>query len=377
MNLNGLRTLNIFSLLLAGLAHAAPDATPTPAPTPAVSVSPGPCSQINDAINSLPATGGIVKLMAGEFVCDSPVIIERDNVSVIGAGSKQTFIRAADGKAMPVVIIGSVINSEIINNIPYPSHVTHYVNLSGVSINGNFRKHPNPGGVECWDPKTNQSLTCGTDVGYFIRNNGLTIRRGEHIRVTDIETKQAFSGGIVVEKLNKDIIMDGFTTTDNFFDGFAGYETSASLFKNFSANKNIYSGISVDCDFAGNVFDHGSASENGDNGVFSADVGHNIFRNMKVLGNKNLGFYIDGWRTPDNKPIPHTCDGNEIIDTVISGPKFGVQINFACEATSIIRTKIKQDKLSCLSINPDAKVAISDSFCTDGRRKVSIDNGRR
>lgn len=368
--------------MLAGLAHAAPDAAPTPTPTPSsapsATVSPGPCSQINDAIASLPPTGGIVKLLAGEFVCDAPVIIERDNVSVIGAGSKQTFIRAADGKAMPVVIIGSPMNTETINNIPYPAHVTHYVNLSGVSINGNFRKHPNPGGFECWDPKTNQSLTCGTDIGFFIRNNGLTIRRTEHIRVTDIETKQAFSGGIVVEKLNKDIIMDGFSTTDNFFDGFAGYETTASLFKNFIAYKNIYSGVSVDDDFAGNVFDHGSASDNGDNGVFSADVGHNIFRNMKVLNNKNLGFYIDGWRTSDHKPIPHTCDGNEIIDTIISGPKFGIQINFGCEATSITRTKIKQEKLNCLSIDPSAQVAITGgSICTDGRSIVKIDNNRQ
>lgn len=359
----------VLILALTGLARAA-------AARAVKVVEPGPCSLINEAINSLPPEGGTVELKAGEFVCDSPVIADRDNVAVIGAGSKNTLIRAADGKPMPVFVIGTVINSDMIRNIPYPAHATRYVTLKGVSINGNFRKHPSPGGVECWDPKTNTSQHCGTDVGYFIRNNALTIRRGDHIRVYDIETKQAFSGGIVLEKLNNDIIMDGFSSTDNFFDGFAGYETKGSLFKNFHLYKNIFSGISVDVEFVGNVFANGSSSENGDNGVFSADVGHNIYRNLKILNNKNLGFYIDGTRTPEQTPIPNTCDGNEIVDTVISGPKYGIQINFACEATRISRTTIKQEKLNCLSIHNEADVAISDSYCTDGQKTIAMDNGK-
>ncbi len=374
-------TLKVLSALLAIHAHADSSTTGSASGSATIEVQPGSCVEVNKALAALPATGGTIKLAAGEFVCDSPIIVDRDNIAVIGAGSTKTIIRGAVGKPIPVFIIGTVINAlqpDLKAGIPYPKRITRNISLSGVSINGSYDKQTTqPGHLECWDPLTDSSQSCGKDVGYFIRNNSLTVRRAEHVRITDIQANRSYSGGIVLEKLNLDIIMDGFSATKNAFDGFAGYETTASLFKNFKVFENYYSGISVDCDFNGNVFEDGTASKNGDNGVFSADVSNNIYRRLKVVDNANLGFYIDGMRTPapEMKPVPGTCDNNEIHDTIISGPKFGIQINFPCKGIVINRTKIRQPKLECLSLFPGGlEISITGSTCSDSMKEISLDN---
>jgi len=364
-------TLKVLTALLAINAHAD---SATSAAT--IELQPQSCHKINEAVAALPPAGGTVKLAAGDFICDSPIIVSRDNVSIVGAGSTKTFIRASKGKAIPVFIIGTVFNSlqpDLKAGIPYPNYITRNVSLSGVSINGAYLPETPPGHLECWDPKTDTSQNCGKDVGYFIRNNSLTVRRTHHVRVSDIQANSSFSGGIVLEKLNLDIIIDGFSATMNAFDGFAGYETNSSLFKNFIVFENRYSGISVDCDFNGNIFEDGIATRNGDNGVFSADVSNNIYRRLKVIKNGNLGFYIDGMRT-DGKPVPGTCDGNEIHDTIISGPKFGVQINFPCKGIVINNVTIEQPKLECLSLFPGLDISITGSTCSDANRPRDKDD---
>lgn len=342
---------------------------------PTLELTPGSCEKINDAINSLPKTGGTVRLKAGDFVCQKPVIIERDHVTLIGDGVSKTRLRAADGVALPVVIIGSAINSERIGGIPYPAHVTRDISLSRLSIDGNRHSIPDQQNHECWDPTSASSRNCGDDPGHFIRNNGLTIRRAEHVRVSNVETKKALSGGIVLEKLNRDIVMAGFSSSDNFFDGFAGYETTASVFKNFRLFGNKFSGISVDCFFKGNVFEQGSIYDNGDNGVFSSTVGENTYRRLKIFRNGNLGFYIDAARgpAPELKPVPESCNGNVIENSQIIGKKSGIHINAPCKNTKITATRIHQSDLNCLLLNSEAEVAIKDATCTNGDTTVLLD----
>ena len=242
-----------------------------------------------------------------------------------------------------------------------------------MSIDGNYQAHQDPGNFECFNPENNQSLPCGADPGFFIRNNALTIRYSNHVRVSDLLTRGGFSGGIVLEKRNDDVKMDNFETTANWFDGFAGYETTNSVFSNFKAYGNQFSGLSVDESFEGNLFRDGEASENGDNGVFSADVGRNTYSRLRVMNNKNLGFYIDGTRGPNHQLIPHTCDGNRIEDTVISGPKFGVMVNHACIGTELSNVKIVQAQLNCTSFLPQAKVKMSGVTCSNANQVLSLD----
>jgi hypothetical protein len=363
------------TLLFAAIAISpsfafAGTATPTGAAVRAgAAASSKTCDSINQAIKALPASGGEIKLSAGIYTCSSPVIIDRDNVTIIGAGRTQTLIKAADMRPLPVVVIGSVNNSNSDEHgIPYPDRVTKNTSIRSLTIDGNFHSNPNAKDLECYNPKTNSSLNCGTDPGLFIRNNSLTIRRAEHVRISDIETRGAYSGGIVLEKKCVDVVMDNFSSTDNYFDGFAGYETAESRFSSFDVSKNQFSGISVDWGFEGNTFENGVANDNGDNGIFSQDVGRNTYQNLKLLNNHNLGIYIAGTFDGNNggKPIPGTCDGNKISGVETSGPKLGVVINSPCRATVIEKTSVHNNDLNCRWAMDGAEVSIQSSTCSNG-----------
>jgi hypothetical protein len=331
-------------------------------------VAAGSCDAINKAIQALPPRGGTIELSSGTFICHSPVVIDKDNVTIIGAGRKETLIKAADLRPLPVVVIGSVINSaKDSQGNPLPDHVTKNVTLKSLTIDGNYKVDPNAKDLECYDPKTDTSLNCGTDPGSFIRNNSLTVRRAEHVRVSDIETRGAYSGGIVLEKKCVDVVMTNFSSTENYFDGFAGYETAESRFADFDVSRNQFSGISVDWGFEGNLFENGSASNNGDNGIFSQDVGRNTYSNLKLNGNKNLGIYIAGTFDGNNggKPIPGTCDGNKIIGLETSGPKEGILINSPCKGIVIENTKVQNPELKCLWAMDGAEISIHASTCSN------------
>lgn len=45
------------------------------------------CSFIRSAISNLPVKGGTIHIPAGTYVCAAPIILERDNVVLKGAGA--------------------------------------------------------------------------------------------------------------------------------------------------------------------------------------------------------------------------------------------------------------------------------------------------
>lgn len=336
-------------------------------------VPPGSCDRINHAIASL-SKGGTVRLLEGDYDCASPVIMDRSDVALIGAGRNKTRIRAIPGKALPLVIIGDVNNSDLKNGVPYPKKTTKNIVLGGMSIDGNYHSNDNAKNLECWNPKNNESLDCADDGGAFIRNNGLTIRRSEDVIVRDIDTSRNYSGGIVPEKLNKRILMDGFSASDNFFDGFAGYETTDSTFRNFNLHHNTWSGVSVDLSFHGNIFENGSASDNGDNGIFSHAVKNNVYRHMVVEDNRNLAFFITGDSGNDaNGEAPGTCDGNEINDVKIRSRKTGIDVNYACKGIKINRVQITQASMQCTNLASRGQFEVKDTTCSDGFQTKAID----
>ena len=356
----------------AAFADLNGDQSPLVSGTPVViQVPPGPCSLINDALAALPEAGGTVQLAEGLYTCQQPVVIKKNNVSLVGAGLKKTLIRAEAGFALPVVIIGE--DKDLIiekTGIPYIRRTVHNISLSGVAIDGNYPGFKalgkDPGKFECFDPKTQSSLTCGKDMGFFIRNNCLTIRHAEHIRVSDVETYHAFSGGIVLEKRNRDIVIDHFIAHNNWFDGFAGYETWMSRFTNFEIYKNIFSGISVDAQFEGNLFDTGSTSFNGDDGVFSHSVSKNVYNNLRIEGNAHAAFFLDGEYDSRYRPVRFVadrCNDTVIENTYISSIGVGLIANHLCKNIQLIDTHIVQPQKKCLTLHREATFTALRSTC--------------
>ncbi|MBA7686907.1 hypothetical protein ES703_95367 [subsurface metagenome] len=90
--------------------------------------------QINAAIDSLPATGGVVKLMDGTFNITAQITIDVNNTSIIGCG-KNTIIRT---NANHTMIFGNGLSGLVIKDIffygaTYSMHATHAIHIINLS----------------------------------------------------------------------------------------------------------------------------------------------------------------------------------------------------------------------------------------------------
>lgn len=358
------------SLSVSGLAQAA-----------SVQVPAGDCAAINAAIQALPAHGGVVRLAAGTYICNDPVVLNRDGVTLNGAGraldgALLTVLKAADNRPMPVLIIGEPKAekkaTEKWGDQFYPIRETRYVNVNHLRIDGNMHSSKEPGKYECYKVATKESLSCDGDGGEHIRNNGITIRRASHVRIQDVDTVANYSGGIVTEKGCSDLVINGFSSSDNYFDGFACYETEGSTFMNFrnrpdpvsGISKNHYSGISVDMGCEHNRFISGELNNNGDNGVFSQKVGYNVYEGLTMLGNGNFGYYFESGRAWDGSSVPGTCDGNQVLKNDLTLNRRAVNVNgSSCKGVvikdSVFRTKADQ----CTWFNTGAEVRVENVLC--------------
>lgn len=330
------------------------------------------CSSVQAAIDALPIQGGRVDLKPGEYVCDFPIVINKDNVLLNGAGSNLTLISARPGLAMPVILIGE----PKVDATGLPLRETIGVTVQNLSVNGNMDKHPDASHNECYEYDLKQSVGCDY-ASNLVRNNGITVRRARGARIYNVVTYGAVSGGIVTEKVTNDLIIDGFESFKNFYDGFAGYQTKGSVIRNINIHDNYFSGISVDLGFIGNTFDGGMVHANLDNGVFSANVGSNTYLNLNLFGNGNHGFYIDGTRreSDDDGPpvlVPGTCDGNVIIDCKIYGGRDGVYVNHICQDILLLRTHVINAELKCVYEYPGSKVIQNDVQCTNSLRRSEV-----
>jgi hypothetical protein len=158
----------------------------------------------------------------------------------------------------------------------------------------------------------------------FIRNNALTIRSAEDIRVERVTTRSARSGGLVLEKHSRRIHVSDFTSHSNHFDGFAAYETEESFFTRIYLHSNEAAGISIDLRFDRNIVSHARLENNGSQGIFMRDSNFNNFNHLTVSGNGAQGIFIA--QADDQKNTP--CTGNIFSDLKVSGSGgAGLRIN--------------------------------------------------
>lgn len=314
----------------------------------AVSVQQDQCSFIRDAIDKLPhIIGGTVKIPAGTFVCESPIIINKDNIKLKGAGESQTLLKVAPNRYMPLLVIGhpetvnvrlrkfdafgvsyesweplpvakfkmnllvrsaalpmdkliderqfregkaSVILGDPNANTGYVVRPVYNVEVSDFTLDGGvdidaIKDQPHLEQLirdnECYHASTNSSGNCDNDPS-SIRNNGITIRGGNHVVVRNVTAQRMASGGLVTEKQCDNLKVINFTSRKNYFDGMAGYQTSNSLFKDLHLNENRGAGISLDINFDKNVLENVEITNTGDVGIFMRHASRNFFRDLKI-----------------------------------------------------------------------------------------------
>jgi hypothetical protein len=275
----------------------------------------GDSTNIIRALKQLPSEGGRLILGAGIFPVHEPIILDRDNVELRGSGPG-TILRLTDRAACPVVVIGS-------SRTPIP-RTTRSVTVRNLVIDGNLRSQD----PECWGG------VCDSGGLTFIRNNGLTIRGASDIHVEQIVARNCRSGGVVLEKVCREIYIDNLEASENFFDGLACYETEECYFNRVHLHHNHSAGISLDLNFNHNVVKSAEIHHNGSQGIFMRQSHNNDFKKLQLHHNGNQGVFI----AQADADIGTSCTNNVFSDlTVESNKGHGLRINDTSCTENLVR----------------------------------------
>ena len=229
------------------------------------------CEAIQKAINKLPEIGGEVYVPAGVYTCTTPIILDRDNVIVRGEGAA-TLLRVADKANIPVFVMGQTIR--------VPTITRRYVQVKNLMIDGNRKMQTS----EC------MGGLCSDE--FPLRNNGITIRRCEDCMVDNVTVFAAISGGLVTELGCLRLMIRDYTSYDNEYDGFAGYETENSTFSGINLYNNKGAGISTDIHFDNNKFSDVTITNTRTVGIFMRDSSNNSFTNVHIRNTKQHGIFL-------------------------------------------------------------------------------------
>jgi parallel beta-helix repeat protein len=249
-------------------------------------------TQIQKALDKLPAAGGTVALDPGVYEIHHPLLLLRNGLTLQGSGNL-TVLHLADRANCPVLILGSLMDK--------PSHIVHDLHVSDLFIDGN-RHHQM---MEQWLDRLNTS---------GIENNGLMIQGVSNSTVERVVAAHCRSGGLVTANDTRNLTVSEFTAFDSQFDGLACYETENSVFTKLNLHDNQCAGISLDLDFNHNLISDSTLSGN-DLGIFMRDSFGNQFLNLSISQSRHDGVFMAQWVQSAAKGwayIPQTeCTDNQ------------------------------------------------------------------
>jgi hypothetical protein len=285
-----------------------------------IHLSKGTGRDIQEALNSLPPQGGRVMLGAGTFLVSEPLVMDRDHVELAG-DQELTILKLSDRVDIPLLVVGDMATP--------PARRVSGVVVRKLVLDGNrlAQDHECNGGP------------CDQGGLSHIRNNALTIRGAEDVRIEHVTARAARSGGVVLEKGCRRIHISDFTAHDNHFDGLAAYETEDSYFTRLYLHRNAAAGISADIRFDRNIISHSLLENNGSQGIFMRDSNFNHFSRLTIRDNGQQGVFIaqadDALHTP--------CTGNVFADLTVTGSKGpGLRVNdLSCVANTLVRSLFK------------------------------------
>ncbi|MCI0720062.1 MAG: right-handed parallel beta-helix repeat-containing protein [Acidobacteria bacterium] len=285
----------------------------------------GDCQAIQEMIDSLPDTGGEVFIPAGVYTCTKPIVIDRDNVRLYGQGP-DTVLRLADGANAPMLVLGQTE--------PAPTVTRRDIRVSDLVIDGNRANQPD----ECWG---------GDCANNPIRNNGITLRRVSDALIARVTVFRARSGGLVSECGCQRLIIRDFTSSDNQFDGLAGYETENSSFSGLRLHDNQAAGLSFDIRFNNNFFSDVIITGSMKVGIFMRDSRDNTFHDLQIRNSKEHGIFLA--QVDEDTTTP--AAGNTFIRGVISDSRqAGLRVNNeSCVNNLVVAFQFSRNGEGCIS----------------------------
>lgn len=303
------------------------------------------CEFIRSAINDLPEAGGAVNIPAGTYNCKSMIVIKKSNVRLTGAGMDQTVLRLSDFSHAPVLVIGdNVVVKNSTGDWVTKTRVSE-IEVSDLTVDGNRAKQDVT--KECGNGACDGDAT-------NIRNNAITIRGASFVTLRRVTAKNSISGGLVTEKYSDHLHVYDFTSTGNYFDGFAGYQTRESVFEYMNLSNNRGAGISLDIDFNKNQFINGKLLNNGDVGIFARDTNDVLFENMVINKSGNHGVFLAA------SEHENTCaNRNEFRSVSITESRgHGIHVSSPCKGNKITgESVIRKNLMGCYYVNPQTQLA--------------------
>jgi parallel beta-helix repeat protein len=271
------------------------------------------CAFVRAALKNLPASGGEFIVPDGTYNCATPIILDRDNLTLRGSG--HTKFRLADNSNVPMIIMGA---------IETPPRLVKGVQVMDLVLDGN-RTHQQ---IECWGGPCDSGRTSN------IRNNGITVRGVTNGVIKNISILSPRSGGVVTEKGCVGLLIDGVSVADSEFDGFAGYETTASTLTHLDLSHNASAGISIDIRFHGNTIRDSVLTGNRDVGIFMRYANGNHFENLVISDSGNHGIFVAEAEDTNTCPLD-----NEFFNlTVVRSRGFGFLLNNDCAGNKLTGT---------------------------------------
>jgi hypothetical protein len=251
---------------------------------------------INRAIERLAARGGEVRLGAGVYLCDAPIMLRHNNLVLKGAG-RATLLSLGLNANCPVVVIGDDAND--------PRRIVSGVAISDLAIDGNREQQQG----ECWNG------VCDTGAHTSLRNSGIVVRRAENATIERVSIAKCRSGGVVTEKGCRRLLIRGLECSENEFDGLACYETEDSVMEDLFLHDNRSAGISTDGGFNGNMICNTMLIRNGSHGIFMRNSRRNLMQGTVIRGSGRQGIFLD--QVDQNTATG--ASGNTFVGLVIEG----------------------------------------------------------
>jgi hypothetical protein len=291
-------------------------------------------AEIQDALDTLPAAGGVVVLPAGDFVIRQPIVLKRDNQKLRGSGTA-TVLRLANDANCPVIIMGEPVNN--------PRKTVRHLRVADLFIDGNRRNQHR----ENWGLQGDNSE---------IRNNGITVQRVSDSMVENVGCADCRSGGLVTTLGVRGLMVKGLTAFDNQFDGLACYDTKNSTFSDLYLHDNPGAGISLDLAFDHNIVSNAVLVANS-LGIFMRASRENQFHNVTIRNSHHFGVYMsdaeDFTTGSQGKVVPESeCTLNAFTNltaTNCGGAAFCVD-SFTCTNNVILRPSFARNRMGNLAL---------------------------
>jgi polygalacturonase len=293
--------------------------------------------EIQQALDSLPDSGGEVVLASGVYELSRPIILQRSYQTLRGSGST-TVLHLADGANCPAIIMGEPVN--------HPQQIVRHLRVAGLFIDGNRSNQQR----ELWQLHGE---------GSQIRNNGITVQSVGDSIVENVTCARNRSGGLVTTLGVQRLTVRNLNAFDNEFDGLACYLTTDCLFTGLYLHDNPGAGISLDLAFAHNVISNAVLTGN-DLGIFMRASRDNQFQDIAIRNSRHHGVFMAdvekltkrGWESD-----PQTeCVDNSFTNLMASncgGAAFRVN-DTTCTNNVIIQARFDENLQGGLSLaGPD------------------------